>query len=72
MNAKQAANVHLEPTQLPIPVNEAQALITICEDDVERARTEAWHNYRRAQTGSEAAFWFGVLEVLTPSARPQA
>jgi len=62
----------LEPMRLPIPVNEAQALITICDDDVAQARSEAAHNYRRAQTDSEAAFWFGVLEALTPSARPQA
>jgi hypothetical protein len=29
-------------------------------------------NYRRAETDNEAAFWFGVLEVLTPRASPQA
>jgi len=62
----------IQPTQLPIPVNEAQALITICDDDIAQARIEAWHNYRRAQTDNEAAFWFGVLEVLTPRERPQA
>jgi hypothetical protein len=58
--------------RLPIPVNEARVLVTICGDDVTRARSEAVHNYRRAQTDSEAAFWFGVVQVLTPSARPQA
>jgi hypothetical protein len=58
--------------RLPIPVYEAQVLIAICDDDLEQARIEASHNYRRAQTDNEAAFWFGVLEVLTPSARPQA
>ena len=47
-------------------------LIAICEDDIEQARSEASQNYRRAATDSEAAFWFGVLEVLTPNARPQA
>jgi len=62
----------LQPLRLPRAINEAQALIMICEDDVEQARIEALHNYRRAQTGDEAVFWFGVLEVLTPSARPQA
>ncbi len=62
----------LQPTQLPIPVNEAQVLITICDDDLERARDEASYNYRRAQTDSEAAFWFGVLQVLTPGPRAQA
>jgi hypothetical protein len=61
-----------KPTRLPIPVNEAMVLITICEDDVQRARDEASYNYRQAQTDTEAVFWFGVLEVLTPSARPQA
>jgi hypothetical protein len=62
----------LQPMWLPIPVNEAQVLITVCDDDVTRARSEALHNYRRAQTDSEAAFWFDVVQVLTPSARPQA
>lgn len=62
----------LEPIRLPHPVYEAQVLVTICDDDVEQARIEASHNYRFAQTDSEAAFWFGVVEALTPSARPQA
>ena len=62
----------LQPMRLPHPVSEAQVLITICDDDIEQARIEASHNYRRAQDKNEAAFWFGVLEVLTPSARPQA
>jgi hypothetical protein len=58
--------------RLPRAANEAQVLITICDDDFARARVEALHNYRQAQTDDEAAFWFGVLEVLTPCARPQA
>ena len=62
----------LESRRLPIPVYEAQVLITICEDDIEQARSEASQNYRRAETDNEAAFWFGVLEVLTPHASPQA
>lgn len=62
----------LQPVKLPHPVSEAQALITICDDDIEQARIEASHNYRQAQSDAEAAYWFGVLEVLTPSARPQA
>jgi len=62
----------LSPMRLPIPVNEAQVLITICDDDVAQAHVEAWHNYRRARTENEAAFWFGVLEVLTPRAKQQA
>jgi hypothetical protein len=62
----------LQPTRLPIPVNEARSLITICDDDVDLARSEALHNYRYAATDNDAAFWFGVVEVLTPSARPQA
>jgi len=62
----------LQPIRLPIPVNEALVLITICDDDVAQARIEASHNYRRAQTGNEAAFWFGVLQALIPSARLQA
>jgi len=62
----------LQPIRLPIPVHEAQVLIAICDDDIARARSEASQNYRHAQTDNEAAFWFGVLEVLTPSARPQA
>ena len=62
----------LESRRLPIPVYEAQVLIATCEDDIEQARSEASQNYRRAATNNEAAFWFGVLEVLTPSARPQA
>lgn len=44
----------------------------ICDDDVDQARVEAWHNYRRARTENDAAFWFGVLEVLTPKARQEA
>ncbi len=62
----------LQPIRLPIPVYEAQALIAICDDDLAQARIEAAHNYRHAETDNEAAFWFGVLEALTPSARPQA
>lgn len=58
----------LQPMGLPHPVSEAQALIAICDDDLEQARIEASHNYRRAQTDAEAAYWFGVLEVLTPRA----
>jgi hypothetical protein len=53
-------------------VHEAQVLIAICDDDVDRARGEARQNYRRAETDNEAAFWFGVLQVLTPTAQPQA
>ena len=62
----------LQPMRLPHPVHEAQVLITICDDDVEKARSEASQNYRRAENKNEAAFWFGVIEVLTPSARPDA
>jgi hypothetical protein len=62
----------LKSRRLPIPVYEAQVLIAICEDDVERARSEASQNFRRAETDNEAAFWFGVLAALTPTARPQA
>jgi hypothetical protein len=62
----------LEPIRLPHPVYEAQVLVAICDDDVAQARTEARQNYRRAETDNEAAFWFGVLAALTPSARPQA
>jgi hypothetical protein len=62
----------LRPIRLTIPVHEAQTLIALCDDDVEQARIEASHKYRYAQTKSEAAFWFGVLEVLRPSARLQA
>jgi hypothetical protein len=62
----------LETIRLPHPVYEAQALVTICDDNVEQARVEARQNYRRAESDSEAAFWFGVIEALTPSARPQA
>jgi hypothetical protein len=58
--------------RLPHPVYEAQVLVTICGDDVTQARIEASQNYRRAATDNEAAFWFGVLEVLRVSARPQA
>jgi len=58
--------------RLPIPVYEAQALIAICDDDLAQARIEAAHNYRRAQNENEAAFWFGVIEALTPSVKPQA
>jgi len=62
----------LQPRRLPIPVNEAQVLITVCDDDVALARSEASYNYRRAETEREAAFWFGVLEALIPDRRPQA
>jgi hypothetical protein len=57
---------------LPRAVTEAQVLITICNDDIQQARIEATHNYRHAQGDDEAVFWFGVLQVLTPSAPPQA
>jgi len=57
---------------VPVPINEALKLVTICDDDVAQARIEASQNYRCARTGSEAAFWFGVLQALTPRARPQA
>jgi hypothetical protein len=62
----------LQDIQLSIPVYEAQELITVCDDDIAQARAEAARSYRFARTGSEAAFWFGVLEVLAASARPQA
>jgi hypothetical protein len=62
----------VEPIRLPHPVYEAQVLLTICDDDVAQARIEARQNYRRAETDNEAAFWFGVLEALRVSARPQA
>jgi hypothetical protein len=62
----------LQPMRLPIPVNEARVLVTICDDDSTRARSKAVHNYRSAQTDREAAFWFGVVQVLTLSASPQA
>jgi hypothetical protein len=62
----------LQPIRLPIPVHEAQVLIAICDDDIDRARGEARQNYRRAETDNEAAFWFGVIQVLTPTAQPQA
>jgi hypothetical protein len=65
-------NAFTQPVRPAIPVNEALVLITICDDDVRQARIEASHNYRRAQTGGEAAFWLGVLQALIPSARPQA
>ena len=61
-----------QPIRLPMPVYEAQTLITICNDDLAQARIEASQNYRWARTENEAAFWFGVIEALTPSARPQA
>jgi hypothetical protein len=54
------------------PVHEAQVLIMICDDDLAEARSEASHNYRCAKSDDEAAFWFGVIKVLTPSPRPQA
>ena len=62
----------LQPTRLPRAVDEAQVLITICDDDIAQARIEALHNYRGAQTDDEAVFWAFVVEMLTPSARPQA
>ncbi len=62
----------LQPIRIPHPVEEAQTLITICDDDIAEARSEASHYYRRAQTDTEAAFWFGVIKVLTPSPRPEA
>jgi hypothetical protein len=58
--------------RLPHPVHEAQVLITICDDDVQKARSEASQNYRRAGNENEPAFWFGVIEALTPSARLEA
>lgn len=62
----------LQPTRLPHPVDEAQVLVTICDDDLAQARSEARSNDRRAQAENEAAFWFGVLQALTPNPRPQA
>jgi hypothetical protein len=55
----------LGPMRLQIPINEALELVTICEDDVAQARIQASLNYRRARTGNEAAFWFGVLQAHT-------
>jgi hypothetical protein len=60
----------LQDIRLSIPVYEAQELVTTCDDDIAQARSEAARSYRFAQTDSDAAFWFGVLEVL--AARPQA
>jgi len=57
---------------LPRAVDEAQTLITICDDNIAQARIEALHNYQYAQTDDEAVFWAFVVEMLTPSARPQA
>ena len=54
------------------PVYEAQMLIAMCDDDLEEARREASYNYRAARSDDEAAFWFGVVKALTPSARPEA
>lgn len=62
----------LQPIRIPHPVEEAQTLITICDGDIAEARSEASHYYRHAQTDTEAAFWFGVIKVLTPSPRPEA
>ena len=58
--------------RLPHPVDEAQVLVTICNDDLAEARREARSNYRRAEADAEAAFWFGVLQALTPTPQPQA
>jgi hypothetical protein len=62
----------LQPIWRSRPVNEAVVLITICDDDVRQARIEALHNCRHAETDDEVAFWFRVLQVLTPSAMAQA
>jgi len=63
----------LQCMRLPLPVNEEQVLVSICDDDIALARSEAAQNYRHAETDNEAAFWFGVIEVLTPPRlRPQA
>jgi hypothetical protein len=62
----------LQSMRLALPVNEAQGLVSICEDDIALARSEAAQNYRRAETDNEAAFWLGVIEVLTPRLRLQA
>jgi len=41
-------------------------------NDLAEARREARSNYRRSEADAEAAFWFGVLQALTPNPRPQA
>lgn len=60
----------LSPTRLPQPIQEAQVLVTICDDDLSLARAEARYNYIHADQ-SQAAFWFCVLMILTPG-RAQA
>ena len=61
-----------ESMRLPHPVDEAQVLIAIYNDDLAEARREARSNYRRSEADAEAAFWFGVLQALTPNPKPQA
>lgn len=61
-----------ESMRLPHPVDEAQVLIAIYNDDLAEAHREARSNYRRSEADAEAAFWFGVLQALTPNPRPQA
>lgn len=61
----------LSPMRLPQPIQEAQVLVAICDDDLSLARAEARYNYIHADTEPEAAFWFCVLMILTPG-RQQA
>jgi hypothetical protein len=54
----------LTPLRLPHPTHEAELLLGICEDNVDTARGEARYNYLHAASGSEASFWFAVIEAL--------
>jgi hypothetical protein len=49
------------------PVDQAEVLLTACEDDVRAAFEQAASNFQNARTEAESIHWFGVLQALTPS-----
>ena len=51
------------PCALQTPTQEAETLLTICNDDIEAAKGEARYNYVNASTDKEAAFWMAVLSA---------
>jgi hypothetical protein len=50
--------------RLPHPTTEAEALVMVCEDNLDTARAEARYNYQNAADRNEAAYWFCVIVAL--------
>jgi len=54
------------PLLIATPTEEAETLLTICNDDLGQAKAEARYNYMNADSDAEAAFWFSVLSAYYP------